>query len=171
MRKIVINCVSLIALFFAGSFSNMDISAPLGVGSLGKGFPEGKEIALVEVGNNSKFGDIHIEEVLVNNDQQPEKVKMQVSNHDKGMIVSGNFKGAEEKGFIFKEVSNVNLEPDTDPNRQFEKVQQGMEEADLITYAITLVHQERVNQVIIKYRHLGEAYEKVVGIDMPQSGG
>lgn len=156
----MIVCISIAVLLFVGSFSYLKTSPPLIAGTLG--YQKGKEVLLVEVGNQNSFGRIEIQEVLVNNNINPSIAKMQVSNHSKGFIISDKFNSEEVSEYAFKNLENVQLEPNTAPQEQLKKVNEGTStEGDWI-YAITLGHKSSIEKVIIKYQYLGLSYEKVV---------
>ena len=56
----------------------------------------------------------------------------------------------------------MNLKPNTDPQQQLRKVNEGTVTDDDLIYAITLGHQSSIEKVITKYQYLGLSYKKVV---------
>lgn len=144
---------------FAGIFSYLKISPPLV--AIPSAYETGKMVLLIEVGNKNSFGRIEIKDVLMNNNIIPSKVRVQVSNHTKGFIISDNFNSGEARKYTFQDLKNVKLEPNTDPQEQLKKVNDGTIRDDEI-YAITIAHQSSIENLIIKYQYLGVSYEKVV---------
>ncbi|WP_313802390.1 hypothetical protein [Cytobacillus sp.] len=160
MKKMIVVCSSLIVLLFAGSFSYLQISPPLV--AIPSAYETGKKVLLIEVGNKNPFGKIKIQDVLVNNYDPPSKVKVQVSNHTKGFIISDHFNSDESRKYTFKDLKSVKLEPNTDPKEQLKKMNDGTITDDDLIYAITIGHQNRIENVLVKYQYLGVSFEKVV---------
>jgi hypothetical protein len=84
-----------------------------------------KRLLLVGVGNKSSLAMISITEVLVNNKNEPTKVKIQESNSLNGFIISSNFEGEEESKYNFRDLNSVGLQTKTDPQKQLDKVNKG----------------------------------------------
>ncbi|MDV7767371.1 hypothetical protein [Peribacillus sp. CSMR9] len=159
MKKVLIGVISIVVLFI-GVFFFLKLNQPL------VAYPSAsandKQVQLVSVGNKSPFDDIQIEEVLVNDEVVPSKVKLQVSYHPKGFIISDNFNGEEASEYTFKGLDSITLKPKTDPQKQLDKVNAGTATEDDAIYALSLVHEHSIDKVVIKYRHLGMPHELVV---------
>ena len=153
MKKLLITVGSLLILF-VGAYTFMKMVPPLSADPSASG--SDRQTQLVSIGNKSLLGDIQIVEVLVNNDTAPEKVKIQVSNHEKGFIISEHFDGKEEKiEYTFKELNSFTLKPNTDPQKQLDQLNADNTMDDDSIYALSINHEESIFRVIIKYRHLG----------------
>lgn len=161
MKKFIIIFMILIPIIVCGSYLYYKLNPPLAIQN-GSAYQKGKEVLLLEVGNKHSFADIKITELLVNNYKQPSKAKVQVSNHSKGFIITDDFNSEEASKYQFKSINNVNLKPNTDPQQQLRKVNEGTVTDDDLIYAITLGHQSSIEKVIIKYQYLGLSYKKVV---------
>lgn len=159
MKKALITVISFVVLF-TGVYTFIKMNPPLAAYSSGSAMD--KQIQLVEIGNKSLLGDIQIEKVLVNNNTLPTKVKIQVSHLIKGFIISDRFDGEEESKYAFKELDSITLKPKTDPQKQLDKVNAGTATEDDTIYALSLGHEESIDKVIIKYRHLGISHEMIV---------
>lgn len=160
-KRITLFVVIVCFITFIGCFVWLKIDAPL-VATIAGSSSE-NQLLLVSVGNKSRLAKIHIEEVLINNDETPEKVKIQVSNALKGFIISSNFEGKKESEYNFTDLKVVGLKTQTNPQNQREKINNGIAtEKDTIIYAITINHDDKVRMVIIKYRYLGIEFEKVI---------
>jgi len=100
--------------------------------------------------------------VLVNKDDVPAQVKMQVSNPNKGFIVSDRFEGIEEQNYTLKDIHEVSIPTGTSPQVQLDKVNKGTAtDADHI-YAITIGNKQTIESVTIKYSHLGISHKLTV---------
>lgn len=161
MKKVLIGTISIVVLFI-GFFFFLKLNQPLVAHPSASA--NDKQVQLVSVGNKSPFGDIQIEEVLVNDKVVPSKVKIQVSYHPKGFIISDHFNGEEESEYTFKGLDSITLKPKTDPQKQLDKVNAGTAKEDDTIYALSLGHEHSIDRVIIKYHHLGMSHELVVSI-------
>ncbi|RRN73911.1 hypothetical protein EI200_04315 [Peribacillus simplex] len=159
MKKVLIGVISIVVLFI-GVFFFLKLNQPL------VAYPSAsandKQVQLISVGNKSPFDDIQIEEVLVNDKVVPSIVKLQVSYHPKGFIISDHFNGEEASEYTFKGLDSITLKPKTDPQKQLDKVNAGTATEDDTIYALSLVHEHSIDKVAIKYRHLGMPHELVV---------
>lgn len=124
----------------------------------------GEHIQLIEVGNKSRFGEIKIKEVLVNNDMEPTNAKLQVSNPIKGFIVSDRFDGVEEAEYEFRDFDSETLQKGNTPSGQIAKLRDGTARVDDEIYAITIGHKNSIKKVTIRYSHLGISHEKSIAI-------
>ncbi|SIS64455.1 hypothetical protein [Salimicrobium flavidum] len=161
MKKVFVILIIVIPIVFVGSFLYSRFNPPLAV-SGGYAYQEDKEVMIVDVGNKYPFGSIKITELLVNNQNQPSKAKMQVSTHSLGFIISDQFNSEEAAEYQFESIENVKLKPNTDPRGQLDKVNEGTISNEDLIYAVTLGHERSIEKVIIKYSYLGVPYEKIV---------
>lgn len=156
LRKIILGAVCFL-LIIAGAYVYLKSSSPLAAGASASS--NDRKVILVTVGNKGFYGGIDIEEVLVNENTSPAQVKMQVSNHSKGFIVSDSFEGLEEKEYTFKALDEVTLPTGTSPQEQMDKLNSGKAtEADHI-YALTIGDATTIETVTFKYRHLGISHQ------------
>lgn len=156
MKKVVIVCISLVILFLVGVYSYLKVSQPLV--AVQSAYTLDKQVVLVSVGNKNPFGEIEIQEVLVNNMTKPTKVIVQVSNNAKGFILSDDNNSEEARKYTFKELDEVKLQAKTDPQVRNE----GIANSEDPIYAVTISHQNSIDNVIIKYRYLGISHEKSI---------
>ncbi|MFE8697594.1 hypothetical protein ACFYKT_14725 [Cytobacillus sp. FJAT-53684] len=163
MKRILIICISLVIVLFAAGYLCLKFLPPFT--AIQSASAMENQIVLVDVGNNYPFGDIQIQDVMVNNNSKPSKAKVQVSNHSKGFIISDNFDGEEAREYSFKDLDEVMLKPKTNPKEQLKEVNEGKADKAAIIYAITLSHEEPVHKVIIKYRYLFYEGEMELSID------
>ncbi len=160
--KVIISFLIVIFVSFIVYSIYLINNSPLVVAVIGSSFE--KRVLLVEVGNKSSLAKISINEVLVNNNNEPTKVMIQVSNSLKGFIISRNFEGQEESKYNFRDLKSIGLQTNTDPQKQLDKVNKGTSTEDDKIYAITIDNDELIQKVIIKYRFLWLSYKKVITI-------
>lgn len=147
-----------IVILSIGFFSFIKSNPPLVSGTVGT--TEDNNAVLVEIGNKG-FSDVEIKDVLINNNEQPLKRKMQVSNPLKGFIITDSFnEGASEYGI--SEIEDVAILPDTSPSTQLEKVNNSTATKNDKSYGISVVHHKPIESVKIKYRYLGFSFEETV---------
>lgn len=158
--KILLSILIVVIVTFVSGFVYLKNNPPLDAVFTGSSSEKG--IILVEVGNKSSLAEIWVEEVLVNNSSRPLKVKIQESDPLKGFIISSNFEGEEEKQYNFKDLKSVSIHTNTARQKQLDKFRDRTASEKDIIYAITISHEESIQQVIIKYRFLGLTYTKVI---------
>ena len=156
-RAIIISAISLFILL-AVSFTYVKFNPPLVVGTLASG--NEKHIAIVGVGNKG-FKHIKISDVLVNNEDEPQEVMVQVSNPLKGFIVTDPF-DPNAKEFGIENVESVSIQPKTSPEVNWEKMDEGTATEKDIIYGITIVQDRPIDKVMIKYDYLGLSFVKKV---------
>ncbi|QYR20286.1 hypothetical protein KZ483_21020 [Paenibacillus sp. sptzw28] len=133
--RVILSFLIVIFVFFIFYSVYLKNNPPLVVAVSGSSFE--KRVLLVEVGNKSSLARISFDEVLVNNNNEPTKVMIQLSNSLKGFIISGNFEGEEESKYDFRPLKSIELQTNTDPQKQIEKVNKGTATEDDKIYAIT----------------------------------
>ncbi|UOQ92129.1 hypothetical protein MUO14_16740 [Halobacillus shinanisalinarum] len=121
------------------------------------------EILVIDTGNKG-FQEINIEEVMINDGIRPAELKIQVSNPLEGYVVTDNF-DQYAGDYIIKDLEEVSLEPGTSPIKQMEKVNSGTATEDDISYGLSIVNDEPITEVVIKYRYLGFDFRKTVPAD------
>lgn len=160
MKKAIVIFIGFIILL-VGSVLYIKLNQPLIEGTVATG--NEKHIVVVGVGNKG-FKGIKITDVIVNNNEKPQKLKVQVSNLLKGFILTDSFDAvAVEYGI--KNVDSVTIQSNTSPQVQFEKMDQGTATKKDVSYGITIVHDRPIENVIIKYRFLGLSFVKTVSVN------
>jgi len=124
---------SILIIVFVGVYTFVKMSASLEAKAAG--FAKNKKVQLISIGNKSSLGDIEIEQIRINGNKTPEYAKIQVSNDKKGFLL-GDFSSEETKGYTFKNLQSVKLQPHTGPDEQLERLNKG-KKSDQI-YALSL---------------------------------
>jgi hypothetical protein len=158
MKKILMLAVVSIVVISAGFFAFIKTNPPLASGSLSA---SGDYHTVVAVVGNDGWSDVKITSVSVNNNEQPQKQKMQVSNPHLGFVITDTFdKETEEYGI--QNVEDVTILPGTEPSAQLEKLNNGTATEDDESYGLTVVHNKPVQTVELTYRYLGFSFEKSI---------
>ncbi|MBM7662367.1 hypothetical protein JOC85_003174 [Bacillus mesophilus] len=163
MVKRIVMIVCLVLLIGVGFISYLKSNPPLVSGAIGSS--SNHKVLLIEVGNKSNLGNVHIEEVYINGGIKPEKVMLQVSNPLGSLAITDQFEGKEVEGYQFEEVDSVEIEPQTVPTQNLEKVNNHTASEEDSSYALSIGHEEEVYEVTVSYRYLGFAFENVLTID------
>ncbi|MCD5324352.1 MULTISPECIES: hypothetical protein [Pontibacillus] len=166
MKKSIIPFISIVVLLTVGSYVFAKINPPLALAD-GLAYQKGKKVILLEAGNQYPFGDIKLTDVLVNENLKPSEAKVQVSHPTNGFIITTDFNGKEAEEYHFLNLENAKLKPNTHPQKQLDKLNEGTLTDDDLIYAITLGHQSSIEKVTIKYQCLGIPYEKIVTTETP----
>ncbi|KMK75879.1 hypothetical protein [Alkalihalobacillus pseudalcaliphilus] len=120
----------------------------------------GKNVQLISVGNKSKIGDIKFLEILVNESDVPEDVRIQHSNVKEGFVHTDKFEPSDNHP-LFIEIKDSAIPKNTDPYLQLMNINSGdVTEQDVDTYALHIVHDGRIHDVVIKYQYLATKMEK-----------
>jgi hypothetical protein len=156
LKKIFL-IASILIIVFAGVYTFVKMSASLEAKAAG--FAKNKKVQLISIGNKGSLGDIQIERIRINGNKTPEYAKIQVSNDKKGFLL-GDFTSEETKGYTFKNLQSVKLQPHTGPDEQLERLHKG-KESDQI-YALSLADNISIQEVTISYRHLGISHQETI---------
>ncbi|MGY4691053.1 hypothetical protein [Salibacterium sp. K-3] len=161
LKKIITLSIISMVVIFGGIFSYITFNPPLVKGSVGS--INNYNAVLLVIGNKG-FSDVHIDDVSVNGDEKPSKVKMQFSNPSKGFIVTDTF-NQEAEDFNLHDIENVAIKTNTSPVKQREKADNDTAATDDKRYGISVVHDNQIENVTITYSYLGIPLEKTVKLD------
>ncbi|NMH67943.1 hypothetical protein HF072_03990 [Bacillus sp. RO3] len=160
MRKIIVFSIINIVVILVGMFSFIKFNPPLVSGAVGA--TNDYHAVVLAIGNKG-FSEVKVDDVLVNGNEEPSHIKMQVSNPLKGYIITDTF-DEEAKAYGIQNIENVTIQPDTAPSAQLEKVNNGTATTDDKSYGISVVHNKVIEKVNIKYTYLGISFDKTVTI-------
>lgn len=162
MRKAIIIGAVITALILVG-YSYLKVNPPLSAGASSS--TNDRKVVLVSIGNRGSFGGIEITEVLINKNTPPAFVKIQVSDHTKGFIVSDQKNALQSGDYTFKSLHEVMLPMGTDPQEQIDKMNNRKATAADKIYALTVTDELTIETVIIRYRYLGLTYETTISTE------
>lgn len=162
MKKLV-SIVILFLLLVGGVISYIKASSPLVSTEVASG--NNGKIVIIEIGNKHVWGNVYIEKVLVNGGVELNDVMVQVSNPLKGFIVTDWYTDKEAKDYNFQPVESVAIQPNTTGAENLEKVNTGTAKEDDLSYALSIAHEEEVEEVVILYRYLGFTFKSEFVLD------
>ncbi|NEU31977.1 hypothetical protein GN156_14505 [bacterium LRH843] len=163
MKKSIIIILSIIVVIIGGFYLYIKMNPPLVADSFAAS--SDRHVQLVSVGNKSWIGNITLSDVLVNNNEIPDIVSIQVSSPAKGFIISDGSESEVVSEYTFKDLKSVTLQTKTDPEERLVRMDNGTATEDDI-YALSIGHESGMEKVIITYRHLGLSHKKT--IEIPQ---
>lgn len=155
--------VLILGITIAGLYYFVKFNPPLVIGALG--LSEDYKSVIVEVGNKG-FREVKILDVVVNNNEKPSKTKVQVSNAIQGFIITDNFNNNESKKYGFTNIEDTTIKVDTSPKTQLEKLDNGTATSNDEIYGISVIHNESIIKVDIRYSYLGITFNKTVPINI-----
>lgn len=161
MKKLILIFVLSLIIVFFGLFSFFNINPPLV--SVTVGSTKDNKAVVVAIGNKG-FGKLKIHEVLVNNNNKPLKQKIQVTNPLKGFVISDTF---DEEEYGISNIEAIDIESDTSPITQLEKMNNGAATINDKSYGISVVHNEPIEKVNISYSYFGLKFNDTVSINNP----
>ncbi|WP_203287714.1 hypothetical protein [Metabacillus sp. cB07] len=161
MKKFILIIALSIIIVLAGLYSFLKINSPLVSGTVGS--TQDNKAVVVAIGNKG-FGNLKINEVLVNNYNEPMKLKIQVTNPLKGFVISKTF---DEKEFGISNIDTIDIESDTSPITQLERMNDGTATINDKSYGISVVHNEPIERLHITYSHFGLKFEETVSVNNP----
>ncbi len=160
MKKTILISVFILVVISIGIFSYIKFNPPLVSGTIASSGDI--KFVVISIGNKG-FSNIKINDVKVNNNEEPQDKKIQLSNPLKGFIVADDFNG-EAREYGITNIKDVLIEPNTSPSSQLDKVNNGTATEDDESYGLSVIHNKAVNMVTIKYSYLGLSLEKHVSI-------
>lgn len=89
-------------------------------------------------------------------------MKVQVSNTLQGFTLTNDDTTVEAEKYGFKDIDRVALRTGTSPSSNFEKLDNGTATKNDEIYGISVIHNEEVNRVHIKYKYLGILFNGTV---------
>ncbi|HHT7235686.1 MULTISPECIES: hypothetical protein [Bacillus] len=159
MKKILRITIIFTLIIIGVSFIILKSMIPLSVGAIA--YSGDRKVVVVEVGNKMKFGDIQVESILINNDDEPKTTKIQVSNLGKGFTVGDD----KENEIIFRDLHAFHLPYNTDPQKRLDRVNEGTATKKEKIYAVTVWDNKEIDKVIVKYRYFCMEYEEEITIN------
>lgn len=115
---------------------------------------ENQHFVIVGFGNNG-WGDIQLTEVAINNFEQPVASKIQMSNTELGFVMTDDFESEEAQPYRFTDIDEATIKTGTSPTENLEKQNNGTSTEDDETYGLTVMHDEVIHTVHIKYSYFG----------------
>ncbi|MHA7136539.1 hypothetical protein ACRTEV_04615 [Rossellomorea arthrocnemi] len=148
----------LVAVVVGGAYIWVRENPPIEIGMIVQN--EDGTSVLVEVTNHG-FREAKVVKVTVNNDEAPEKVKMQVSNLLKGFVLGDDDRDEKVE---YKNLKDVVINGGSSQSEQMEKLNDGTATKDDTIYAVHVFHDEAVSGVMIEYQYFGMTFHETVEV-------
>ena len=162
MKKIIKGSVLFIVIASVGFYLYVKFNPPLEVNTLA--WSDDKKSVVVSVGNKG-LREFRIVDVVVNNDEEPNNKKLQVRNLVDGIIIMNNFDSDKAKQNGFMKIDGVAIKEGTSAATTFEKLDNGSATKDDLLYGVSVLHDEEVSKVHIKYSYFGIPFNRTVTIN------
>ncbi|MCA0972484.1 hypothetical protein LCM20_17955 [Halobacillus litoralis] len=162
MKKALWASVLVIALVVAGGVTYLKFNPPLETGTVGTS-KDGQGVLIV-IGNRG-FMDFLVRDVRINDNEQPDDEKIQLSNPLKGYLIANEF-DREAGRYNFNDIDEVTLQPGTSPQANLDKMNEETVTEEDVGYGLSVINGEKIERVTIHYRYLGIPFEEEVLIDM-----
>lgn len=162
MNKKVGILIGGIVILLVSTLLYLKVNAPLDIRGIGSNVEQagnntngkGNSFVIVVNPENNGFGKIRLKEVLINSNEKPDKVELGVGRSNYMVMVThalGNID--EHEDISFHEIGKHPIKP-------VSAVQSEEMDSDTIKqYGIAVTHDERINNLVVKYCYLGIPFE------------
>ncbi|RBP06216.1 hypothetical protein [Rossellomorea aquimaris] len=162
MKKSWIAVVLLVvAVVGGGTYLWVKENPPMEIGMIGQN--EDGTSVLVEVTNHG-FREAKVVRVTVNNNDAPEKVKMQVSNLLKGYVIIDDIGDQLPIEVSLQNLEDVSIKAGPTNSEQLESLDAGTATKDDTLYAVHVFHDEAVSRVMVEYQYFGMTFHETVEV-------
>ncbi|MGB6780371.1 MAG: hypothetical protein WBE33_16575 [Planococcus citreus] len=110
---------------------------------------ENQHFAVVGFGNKG-WGDIHVTDVAVNDYEDPQDSKIQVSNEVQGLVHTDDFQSEAAQPYRFLNFDEVTIQTGTSPPHDAESASKDEE-----IYGLNVIHNEEIRTIHIQYSYFG----------------
>lgn len=162
MKKKIWRAVLFLTIIIGGVYFFLKFNSPLEIGTLASS--EDNKSVVVGIGNKGFF-EMEILDVSVNNNEKPLKTRLQVSNALQGFIITDDYNNEEAKKYGFTNIDEVTIKADTSIASNFEKLDDGTASKNDEIYGISVIHNEEINKIYIRYSYLGISFKDTVTLN------
>ncbi|WP_456279104.1 hypothetical protein [Bacillus sp. AK128] len=160
--------IAVIVIILVGMLLYLKINPPLEIRGLGGNAEQaennpsekGNPFVIVAQPENKGFVNIRLKEVLINSNEKPIKAELGVGRSNHMVMVTqalGNI--GEDEAISFHQISEY-------PIRPLNKVQNNQVNSNTIKhYGISVFHDKKINNLIIKYIYFGIPFEKEIDLN------
>lgn len=110
---------------------------------------EDQHFAVVGFGNKG-WGDIHVTDVAVNDYEDPQDSKIQVSNEVQGLIHTDDFQSEAAQPYRFLDFDEVTIQTGSSPTHYADNASEDEE-----IYGLNVIHNEEIRTIHIQYSYFG----------------
>ncbi|QHT48546.1 hypothetical protein QRD89_18985 [Halobacillus sp. ACCC02827] len=160
MKRIFRYVAFVLILLLISFIGFLKLNPPLAHGSIGT--TEDKQTVIVAVGNQNWIGDIQITNVATNNKETPSNVKMQISDSDKGFILTDTYALVDES-YDMQDYETIVLGPDTSPLSS-KKVAAATDSNPSTIYGLSISQDTSIDRIEVSYRYFGLSFIETIHI-------
>ena len=151
--------ILILVIIIGGVYFLSKFNPPLEIGTIASSV-DNKSV-VIGIGNNG-FRDIKILDISVNTNEKPLKTKLQVSNALQGFIITDDYNNEEAEKYDFTNIDKVTIKTGTSPSSNYEKLDDGTASKDDEIYGVSVIYNQEINNVHIKYNHFGMTFNDTV---------
>jgi len=148
MKKIVVSIALIMTLLVVGAGMWLQKTPPLEHGAFSTN--SDRTSIIIELGNKG-FRDIQLTDVLINNNEEPTDVKMQINNAEQGFVLVDTFHSPEAKDVHFMSLKDGHIK-----KGMIEEQLNAKESMNV--YGLSIMNKQPIASVEIHYRYLGMSY-------------
>jgi len=165
-KKVTIFIGSIVVLLI-GTFLYMKMNPPLDIRGISanaeqagnRSSDEGNSFVIVANPENNGLANIRIKDILINSNEKPNRVELGVGRSNHMVMVIHALGNIDEGDISFHEIDEYPIKPLS--TLQSEE----MDSNTIKRYGIAVSHDEKINNLVVKYRYLGIPLEKRVKIE------
>lgn len=158
MKKIIFGSVLLLAIITGCVYFILKFNPPLEIGTLASS--KDNKSVVVGIGNKG-FREMKILDVSVNNNEKPLTSRLQLSNALQGFIITDDYNSEEAKKYGFTSIEEVSIKTGS-PSSNFARLDDGTASKSDEIYGVSIIHNEEINKVHIRYNYLGISFNDTV---------
>ena len=147
--------ILVLVLIIGGAYLLFKFNPPLEIGTVA--WTEDYKSVVVGIGNNG-FRDVKILDVLVNNNEEPLVTKLQVSDSLQGFILTDDYNSEEAKRYDF-----INIDDEVIKSGVLSDDETLSKDDEI--YGISVIHDQEINNIHIKYKHFGMKFSEILYIN------
>ncbi|MGR9048084.1 hypothetical protein ACQ4XT_05620 [Halobacillus faecis] len=160
MKKVIRYAVFVLILLFVSIIGFLKLNPPLTHGSIGT--TEDKQTVIVALGNKSLLRSIQITDVSINNNQQPTNIKMQISDSEKGFMITDTYALVED-AYAINEFETIPLAPDTSPLAS-KAMAASPDTSPTTIYGLSITEESSIDSIKLTYRFFGLVFFKTIQV-------
>ena len=151
--------VLILGVIIGGLYFFVKFNPPLELGTLGSS-GDNKSV-VIGVGNKG-ISEITILDVLVNDNENPTKTKVQVSNALQGFIITDNFNSSESKKYGFRNLEDTTIKVEKYLFDKLKNSDDNMTANKDEVYGVSVLYTEEIFKVHIKYSYFGITFRETI---------
>lgn len=161
MKRIFRYTIFVLILLFVCFIGFLKINPPLAHGSIGT--TEDKHTVIVALGNKNLLGSIQITDVSINNNQSAPNAKIQVSDSEKGFMLTDTYALVEDP-YGMHDYETFSLDPDTSPLTTKAAMASPVKTSPTPIYGLSITDDTSIDSINLTYRYFGLVFFKTIKV-------